>query len=414
MSEIKDITLAAEGEKRIAWVACHMPLLKKLEETISAAKPFSGRKIAVSVHLEAKTARLCRLLQSGGATLAVTGSNALSTRDDICAALVKNGIDVYAWYRATPEEYERHLRQTLAFGPDLIIDDGGDFVRLLHDDLAHLSTSILGGCEETTTGVHRMRARAREGSLRFAMFAVNDADCKHLFDNRFGTGQSCWDAIMRVTNLLVAGKCVVVAGFGHCGRGIAERAAGLGARVVVTEVNPVRALEASMLGYDVLPMEQAAPLGDIFVTATGCRDVITAVHFPLIKDGALLANAGHFDVEIDVAALHSTAVDTIMLRKDLTGYVLPSGNMLCLLAEGRLVNVGAGDGHPAEIMDMSFALQTLCLLHILENASTLCPGVYDVPPSVDQSVAELKLQCMGLNIDTLSPQQQAYLYGSND
>ena len=412
MSQIRDLSLASQGEQRIAWVACHMPLLAKLEETFSKTKPFQGKKVAVSVHLEAKTARLCRLLHAAGATLAVTGSNPLSTRDDIAAALVAGGIDVFAWYKATPEEYHSQLQQTLAFGPDLIIDDGGDFVQLLHDSMSNLAPNVLGGCEETTTGVLRMRARANAGQLKFPMFAVNDADCKHLFDNRFGTGQSVWDSIMAATNLLIAGKTVVVAGFGHCGLGVAERAKGLGARVIVTEIDPVRAIEAHMSGFEVMTMNEAAPLGDFFVTITGNRDIITKEHFLMMKDGALLSNAGHFDVEIDVAGLRSMASDQIEMRKDVMGYLLPNGKTVCLMAEGRLVNVGAGSGHPAEIMDMSFAVQTLTLLHILQNSGSFQPLVYDVPKEMDQYLAKLKLECDGIHIDTLTQTQIDYLNSS--
>ncbi len=412
MSEIRDITLAPQGEQRIAWVACHMPLLEKLENTFRETKPFAGKKIAVSVHLEAKTARLCLLLKEAGATLAVTGSNPLSTRDDIAAALASRGIEVYAWYNATSDEYMRHLEKTLAFGPDLIIDDGGDFLQLLHGPLAHLSENVLGGCEETTTGVLRMRARANAGSLKFPMFAVNDADCKHLFDNRFGTGQSVWDAIMSSTNLLIAGKTVVVAGFGHCGLGVAEKARGLGARVIVTEVDPVRAIEAHMYGFEVMTMNEAAPLGDFFVTVTGNRDIITTEHFPLMKDGAILSNAGHFDIEIDVVGLRNMALDSIEMRKDVVGYHLPNGRTICLMAEGRLVNLGAGSGHPAEIMDMSFAVQTMSLLHILQHSGELQPRVYDVPKEMDQYLANLKLSCENIKIVSLTQTQINYLNSS--
>lgn len=412
MSEIRDISLAKEGDQRIAWVACHMPLLDKLEEEFRVTQPFAGKKITVSVHLEAKTARLCLLLQAAGAHLAVTGSNPLSTRDDIAASLVSKGVDVYAWYDATPEEYTRHLEQALAFGPDLIIDDGGDLVQLLHGPLASLANNVIGGCEETTTGVLRMRARAKQGQLRFPMVAVNDADCKHLFDNRFGTGQSVWDAIMSSTNLLVSGSTVVVAGFGHCGLGVAERARGLGARVIVTEIDPVRAIEAHMSGFEVMPMQQAAALGDFFITVTGNRDIITTEHFPLMKDGAILANAGHFDIEIDVAGLREMATDHLEVRKNVEGYILPNNKMICLMAEGRLVNLGAGSGHPAEIMDMSFAVQTMSLLYLLNNASNLQPTVYNVPKETDQYLANLKLNCEGIHIDQLTSTQIRYLNSS--
>ena len=414
MSQIRDISLASQGEQRIQWARAHMPLLARLEEEFSRTRPFEGRKISVSVHLEAKTARLCRLLAAGGAQVAVTGSNPLSPRADICAALAASGMEVYAWYGASPEEYTAHLKAALSFGPDIIIDDGGDFLSLLHGELSHLSEGILGGCEETTTGVLRMRAREREGSLKFPMFAVNDGECKHLFDNRFGTGQSVWDAVMRLTNLVIAGKNVVVAGFGHCGQGVAEKARGLGARVIVTEVNPVRAIEAAMQGYLVMPMEEAAQIGDIFVTVTGCCNVITGKHFMLMKEGALLANAGHFDVEVDVATLRDIAVREELLRKDIVGYTLPNGKTVCLLAEGRLVNIAGGDGHPAEIMDMSFALQALCALYVNQHASELKPAVYDVPRDVDLSVARMKLSTLGLSIDALSREQEQYLAGTGE
>ncbi len=409
MSDIRDIQLAPEGQRRIDWVRAHMPLLAQLEEEFKVSRPFAGRKISVSVHLEAKTARLCLLLQAAGADLRVTGSNVLSTRDDIAAALVKNGIEVFAKYNATAEEYHEHLKQTLAFGPELIIDDGGDFVSLLHGELSDLAPGLIGGCEETTTGVLRMRARARNGTLRFPMIAVNDADCKHLFDNHFGTGQSSWDAIMRTTNLLVAGKVAVIAGYGHCGRGLAEKARGLGARVIVTEVNPIRALEAAMQGFDVMTMEKAAPLGDIFITVTGNTSVITPAHFPLMKEGALLSNAGHFDVEVDVKGLREMAVSHARLRDNIDGYTLPNGKCICVLAEGRLVNLGAGDGHPAEIMDLSFALQTLGLQYLLVEAGKLENTVYDVPESIDRDLAFRALASMDRQIDSLSDAQIEYL-----
>lgn len=409
MSHIRDLSLAPQGQERIDWVRRYMPLLEQLEKEWSVSKPFAGMKIAVSVHLEAKTARLCLLLHAAGAEVAVTGSNPLSTRDDICAALAQSGLQVFAWYNATDAEYTQHLKETLAFGPDIIIDDGGDFLQLLHGELSHLSAKVIGGCEETTTGVLRMRAREREGSLRFPMIAVNDADCKHLFDNRFGTGQSSWDAIMRATNLVIAGKTVVVGGFGHCGEGVAEKARGLGARVIITEVDPVRAIQAAMMGYQVMKMDQAAPLGDIFVTVTGDCSIIKKEHFLMMKEGALLANAGHFDVEIDMKALRETAVHSKTLRKDVVGYELPSGKTICVLAEGRLVNVGAGDGHPAEIMDMSFAVQALCALYLKEHGAALGAHVIDVPREIDRAVASRKLAAMGIEIDTLSQEQQRYL-----
>ena len=411
MSNIRDLSLAKTGERRLQWAIDYMPLLHELERQTSIKKPLRGKKISVCVHLEAKTARLCLMLAAAGAQLSVTGSNPLSTRDDICAALVQRGLEVNAWYGATDAEYKQHLIQTLAFGPDIIIDDGGDFLELLHGDLSHLAPAILGGCEETTTGVTRMKARAREGCLSFPMIAVNDADCKHLFDNRFGTGQSVFDAIMRTTNLVIPGKTIVVAGFGFCGTGVAEKARALGAQVIVTEVNPVRAIEAAMLGYRVMTMDDAAALGDIFITVTGCIDVITARHMKKMKHGAILCNAGHFDTEINKPDLASLAVKSSLLRPDVTGYKMADSRTLCLISEGRLVNICAGDGHPVEIMDMSFAVQALCVLYINENNAHLKPVVYDVPREVDRYVAALKLDTMGIYIDEHTPQQAAYMQG---
>ncbi len=414
MSIIRNPSLAKEGEQRIEWASAHMPLLAALENEYRQTLPLKGKKVAVSVHLEAKTARLGRLLAAAGAEVAITGSNVLTTRDEICAALAAGGLNVYAWYNATQAEYMDHLRATLAFGPDLIIDDGGDFLQLLHGELSHLAGNIIGGCEETTTGVMRMRAREREGTLRFPMIAINDADCKHLFDNRFGTGQSTWDGIMRATNLVLPGKVVVVAGFGHCGRGVAEKARGLGSRVVVTEVDPVAAIEAAMDGYVVMPMAEAAKIGDIFVTLTGCKDVITKEHFKVMKDGVLLANAGHFDVEINKIHLAELAESTAQRRKDVMGFTMPDGRVLNLLADGRLVNIVAGDGHPVEIMDMSFALQALSVVELATEQARRTPKVYDVSKQADSFVANLKLQTLGLSIDALTPEQKEYLEGAND
>lgn len=414
MSMIRNPELASAGEERIEWASAHMPLLAALEKEYSRTLPLKGKKVAVSVHLEAKTARLGKLLAAAGAEVAITGSNVLTTRDEIAAALDASGLAVYAWYNATHEEYMSHLRATLAFGPDLIIDDGGDFLQLLHGELSHLAGNIIGGCEETTTGVMRMRAREREGSLRFPMIAINDADCKHLFDNRFGTGQSTWDGIMRATNLVIPGKVVVVAGFGHCGRGVAEKARGLGARVVITEVDPVAAIEAAMDGYTVLPMIEAAKVGDIFVTLTGCKDVITKEHFNVMKDGVLLANAGHFDVEINKVHLAELAVSTAQRRKDVLGYTMSDGRVLNLLADGRLVNIVAGDGHPVEIMDMSFALQALSVVELATESVRRPAKVYDVSKKADSFVANLKLQTLGVSIDALTREQKEYLEGAND
>lgn len=410
-SMIRNAALAAEGHQKIEWVTRHMPLLRQMEADFRKTRPLEGIRLTMSIHLEAKTAYLAKVLAAAGAQVAVTGSNPLSTQDAIAAALAEDGLAVYAWYNATPAEYTEHLLAALDIGPQLIIDDGGDLVHLLHQERRDLLKNLYGGAEETTTGVLRLRARAAQNKLEFPMMAVNDALCKHLFDNRYGTGQSAWDAINRTTNLIVAGKTVVVAGYGWCGRGVALRAQGLGAHVVVCEVDPVKALEAAMDGYQVMTMDEAAPLGDVFITVTGCRQVIRGRHYATMKDGVLLANAGHFDVEIDIPELQALAVEEKEVRANIRGYRLSDGRWINLLAEGRLVNLGAGDGHPAEIMDMSFAIQVMAVLHVLQNRETLKPGVYPIPREIDDQVAQMKLAAMGLAIDTLTREQKAYLAG---
>lgn len=409
MSMIRDIALAPSGEMKIKWVERNMPVLRGIGKDFAAEKPFAGLKIALSVHLEAKTAYLCRVLEMGGAEMYVTGSNPLSTQDDVAAALAQGGMQVFARYGCDMEEYEECLCRVLEAGPHIIIDDGGDLVHLMHTRYTHLIPRVLGGCEETTTGIHRLRAMAREGSLRFPMVMVNEADCKHMFDNRYGTGQSVWDGINRTTNLIVAGKYVVVSGYGWCGKGVSLRAKGLGAKVIVTETDPVRALEAVMDGYEVMPMAAAARLGDLFITVTGCSGVITAEHFETMKDGAILTNAGHFDVEVDMAGLEKLAVEKYEARHNIQGYVLPSGKTLFTIAEGRLVNLAAGDGHPAEIMDMSFAVQALSAEYLAKNRGKLQPGVIPVPRELDEAVARRKLSAMGVEIDALSREQEEYL-----
>lgn len=411
MSNVRDISLAPLGRQKIAWVKEFMPVLSTLEQRFQQEQPFAGKKIAVSVHLEAKTAYLCQVLQAGGAQVCATGSNPLSTKDEICAALAQSGVEVNAWFGATPQEYEEHIRKTLEFCPHIIIDDGGDFVGMLHGSHPEYGVNLLGGCEETTTGIHRLRAKAKAGALRFPMMAVNDADSKHLFDNRHGTGQSVWDGIMHATNNMIAGKTVVVAGYGFCSSGIALRAKGMGANVIVTEVNPFRALEAAMEGYRVMPMTEAAPLGDIFVTATGCKDVITKVHFDSMKHNVLLANAGHFNVEINLEELSAMAVNMEERKPFIQGYTLEDGRILNVMAEGRLVNIVAGNGHPAEIMDMSFALQALCALYLVHHGQALAPGLYDIPREIDREVSMMKLAAMGIGLDVLTLEQQRYLDG---
>ncbi len=409
--KIRDLNLAPAGSRKIEWVSKHMPILNIIKKKYAIEKPLKGRRVAVSVHLEAKTAYLALVLKELGAELTVTGSNPLSTQDDVAAALVEKGVPVFAWYGATEEEYKSHLTDTLRIKPIYIIDDGGDLVNLLHTQHQDLRSSVIGGCEETTTGVQRLRAMVRKGELHFPMIAVNDARCKHLFDNRYGTGQSSWDGIMRTTNLVVAGKNVVVAGYGWCGKGVAIRAKGLGARVIICEVDPVKALEALMDGYTVLPSMEAARLGDFFITVTGCARILRKEHFQVMKDGAILANAGHFDVEIDKNDLQELAVEICEARKNITEYQMTDGRRIYLLAEGRLVNLAAGDGHPAEIMDLSFALQILSLLFLEQEneAGRLKPGLYPVPPETDQLVAHLALEASGVQIDSLTSEQQEYL-----
>ena len=409
MSRIKDIDLAPSGELKIKWVERNMPVLRGIGEDFRRTKPFAGLRVALSVHLEAKTAYLCRVMEMGGAEMYVTGSNPLSTQDDVAAALAAGGMQVFARYGCDMEEYESCLCSVLEAAPNIIIDDGGDLVHLMHTKYTNLIPKVIGGCEETTTGIHRLKAMDRAGELRFPMVMVNEADCKHMFDNRYGTGQSVWDGIMRTTNLIVAGKYVVVSGYGWCGKGVSLRAKGLGAKVIVTETDPVRALEAVMDGYEVMPMREAAKIGDMFVTVTGCTGIITTEHFETMKDGAILTNAGHFDVEVDMAGLEKLAVEKYDARHNIQGYVLPNGKTLFTIAEGRLVNLAAGDGHPAEIMDMSFAIQALSAEYLAANRSSLKPGVIPVPRELDEAVARRKLSSMGVEIDSLSREQADYL-----
>ena len=408
-SEIRDISLAESGERKIEWVKRNCDLLRTLEKEFSASKPFAGKKITLSVHLEAKTAYLCLVLAAGGADMYVTGSNPLSTQDDVAAALVKAGLEVHAWYDATQEEYETHIRHVLEAGPNIIIDDGGDLVTMVHKEMPHLIPNIIGGCEETTTGIIRLEAMNKAGELKFPMVRVNNAACKHFFDNRYGTGQSVWDGINRTTNLIVASKIVVVAGYGWCGKGTAMRAKGLGARVIVTEIDPIKAIEAVMDGFDVMPMKEAAKVGDFFITVTGCDGVIDKEDFAEMKEGAILCNAGHFDCEIDMAWLKANAVEKKEQRKNIMGYKLPTGQWIFVLAEGRLVNLAAGDGHPAEIMDMSFAIQALSAKYLVEHSGTLQEKLIDVPEEVDKDVAKRKLAFLGKEIDVLTPEQEKYL-----
>ena len=410
-SQIRNSELWPDGRLKIEWVKHNMPLLRGLEKRFAEERPFEGLKIALSVHLEAKTAYLCKVLAAGGARMFVTGSNPLSTQDDVAAALVHDGLNVYAWHGATDDEYRSHIRCVLEQGPNIIIDDGGDLVHLMHNEFRHLIPEVIGGCEETTTGILRLRAMDRAGELLFPMMLVNNAGCKHLFDNRYGTGQSVWDGINRTTNLIVAGKNVVVAGYGWCGKGVAMRAKGLGADVIVTEVDSVKAMEAVMDGFKVMKMRQAAAIGDIFVTVTGCEGVITGPDFMEMKDGAICCNAGHFDVEVDMAGLRSLALESYPARKNITGYSLPNGRRIYVIAEGRLVNLAAGDGHPAEIMDMSFAIQALSAGYLVRNRGKMQKMLNDVPAEIDDEVARAELAHWGCEIDSLTPEQYRYLYG---
>ncbi|MDD5832319.1 MAG: adenosylhomocysteinase [Clostridiales bacterium] len=411
--EIRDISLSPSGEHKIDWVRKNCPLLRNLEEEFSQTKPFQGIRIALSIHLEAKTAYLCKVLAAGGADMYITGSNPLSTQDDVAAALVKSGLKVFAWHGATAEEYERHIRKVLENDVNIIIDDGGDLVNTLHTVFPEKIRFVIGGCEETTTGIIRLAAAEKAGTLKFPMVLVNNADCKHLFDNRYGTGQSVWDGINRTTNLIVAGKTAVVAGYGWCGKGVAMRAKALGAKVIVTEVDPIKAIEAVMDGYEVMPMHEAASRGDFFITVTGCAGVITEADFNEMKDGAILCNAGHFDVEIDMARLREISVRSYEQRQNIMAYEQANGNTLYVLGEGRLVNLACGDGHPAEIMDMSFAIQALSAKYLVEHRDELNEHLIPVPREVDLDVARRKIAYMGIKIDTLSEEQERYLNSSD-
>lgn len=412
-SEIRDIHLAESGEHKIDWVKKNCPLLRSLEAEFAQTKPFSGIRIALSIHLEAKTAYLCKVLAAGGAEMFITGSNPLSTQDDVAAALVAAGLNVFAWYDSTPEEYEHHISRVLENDCNIIIDDGGDLVNTLHTKYPDKIAHVIGGCEETTTGIIRLIAMANKNELQFPMVLVNNADCKHLFDNRYGTGQSVFDGINRTTNLIVAGKYVVVAGYGWCGKGVAMRAKGLGARVIVTEIDPIKAIEAVMDGFDVMPMNEAAKVGDFFITVTGCAGVIDEEDFKVMKNGAILCNAGHFDVEIDMKRLREIALDTIDQRKNIVGYKIAEDQWIYVLAEGRLVNLAAGDGHPAEIMDMSFAIQALSAKYLVEHKGQLTEKLINVPREVDLEVARRKLSFLGKKIDMLTDAQVEYLNSSS-
>lgn len=404
---MSDTEMIESGNMKIDWVLNHMPVLNIIREQFAKEKPLAGHKVGMALHVEAKTAALVETLAIGGAEVAITGCNPLSTQDDVALALHnKSNIQCFAKYDCCNEEYYDAIDKVLDFKPDITIDDGADLIFKLHTERTDLLPEILGGCEETTTGIHRLKAMERDGALKMPVIAVNDAMTKFLFDNRYGTGQSSWDGIMRTTNLLVAGKNVVIGGYGWCGKGAAMRAKGLGANVIVTEIDPIRALEARMDGNSVMPMKEAAKIGDIFLTTTGNRDIINREDFEVIKDGAILANAGHFNVEINLEDLKAMAGSVKTVRNNIKEYKLKDRRVY-VLADGRLVNLAAGDGHPAEVMDMSFANQALCVKYIAENK--LSNGVHPVPHELDMGIAEMKLKSMGITIDKLSDEQCEYM-----
>ncbi|MBM3135834.1 MAG: adenosylhomocysteinase [Chloroflexi bacterium] len=407
---VKDLSLALKGRLRIAWAEQEMPVLRLIQERFEKERPLAGVRLAACLHITTETANLARTLAAGGADLVLCASNPLSTQDDVAAAIVTDlEMPVFAIKGEDGATYYKHIHAALDHQPHITMDDGADLVSTLHKERTDLIANIIGGTEETTTGVIRLRAMAQAGALKYPILAVNEADTKHMFDNRYGTGQSTIDGIIRATNRLLAGKNFVVAGYGWCGRGTAMRARGLGAQVIITEVNPVRALEAAMDGYQVMPMSQAAKIGDIFVTTTGDIHVIDAAHFAVMKDGAILANSGHFDVEINIPALEALATEKRRPREFVDEYILPDGRRISVLGEGRLINLAAAEGHPASVMDMSFANQALGVEYLVKQGKKLKPQVYMIPQEVDQEIARLKLQAMGIAIDTLTAEQAKYL-----
>jgi adenosylhomocysteinase len=408
--DVQDLNLAQAGQRRIDWAEQEMPVLRLIRERFEQEKPLAGIRVAACLHVTTETGNLMRTLKAGGADARLCASNPLSTQDDVAAALVVNhGIPVFAIKGEDNQTYYRHIHQAIEHRPQVTMDDGADTVGVIHKDRTDLLDTIIGGTEETTTGVIRLRAMAADGVLGYPIVAVNDATTKHFFDNRYGTGQSTIDGIVRATNILLAGKTVVVAGYGWCSRGIAMRASGMGANLVVTEINPLRALEAVMDGYRVLPMLEAAKIGDIFVTSTGDKNVIDRHHFEVMKDGAIVANSGHFNVEINIPALQELAVSVHEPRPFVEQFTLADGRRISLLGEGRLINLAAAEGHPSAVMDMSFANQALCAEYIVQHATELKRTVYPVPENIDKEIARLKLEAMGLQIDVLTPEQAKYL-----
>jgi len=407
--DVKDLKLVKKGRQRIEWAETEMPALQRIRSRFAGERPLKGMRIAACLHVTTETAGLMRTLVAGGAQVRLCASNPLSTQDDVAAALVEEQIPVFAVKGEDRDTYYRHIHQALDLRPHITMDDGADLVSTIHSDRKELLADIIAGTEETTTGVIRLRAMARDGALRYPIIAVNDAKTKHLFDNRYGTGQSTIDGLLRATNLLLAGKTMVVCGYGSCGRGLAMRARGMGAHVVVTEVSPLPALEAMMEGYQVMPIALAARVGDVFITVTGNRSVLRKEHFEVMKDGAILANSGHFNVEIDIPALSDLAKSTREVREFVQEYQMADGRRLYLLAEGRLLNLAAAEGHPAAVMDMSFANQALSAEYLAKQGKSLQPNVYTVPSDIDQAVARLKIDAMGVRIDELTPEQRKYL-----
>lgn len=407
---IKDLSLAEEGLRLIEWAEKDMPVLRQIRERFSVEKPLKNIKIGACLHITTETANLAYTLKEGGAEVYLCASNPLSTKDEVAAALVKYfNIPVFAIRGEDKETYYAHIKAVLDRNPQITIDDGADLVSTLHKERPHEAEKILGGTEETTTGVVRLRALAEEKLLKYPIIAVNDALTKHLFDNRYGTGQSTIDGILRATNRLLAGSIFVVAGFGWCGKGLAMRAKGMGARVVIAEVDPLKALEAVMEGYLVMPMDKACEIGDFFITVTGCKSVIRKEHFLKMKDGAIVANSGHFDVEIDLKGLTEITINTRTIRREVEEYTLRNGKKIYVLSQGRLVNLAAGEGHPSAVMDMSFANQALCVEYLVKKGNSLEKKVYPVPTEIDKAIAKLKLSSMGIEIDTLTPEQERYL-----
>ncbi len=405
--KVKDIGLADDGKLKIEWAENHMPVLMEVRKTFMDEKPLEGIRVGFALHVTKETAVLVKTLRDGGAKVAITGCNPLSTQDDVAAALAKEDIDVFAWREETREEYYENISRVLDLKPQITIDDGGDLVFTIHKERPELIEDIRGGCEETTTGIIRLQAMEKDGALKYPVMDVNNAKTKHLFDNRYGTGQSTIDGILRSTNILLSGKNFVVSGYGWCGRGVASRARGMGSNVIVTEVDPVRALEAVMDGFRVMPMEKASAVGDVFVTVTGDKDVLRKEHMEKMRNNAVIANSGHFNVEINTGDLESISTGKKRIRENVEKYTLRNGKSLYLLAEGRLVNLAAAEGHPSEVMDMSFSNQALAVRYLLEN--DLTPGVHTIPAKIDEGIADLKLKTMGIDIDTLSEQQKTYL-----